>query len=40
MKEADLTGIYDLTLLREVLGHDVEDAGLGDTAPTTTPAKG
>ena len=28
-KEADLTGIYDLTLLREVLGTDVSDAGLG-----------
>ena len=26
---ADLTGIYDLTLLREVLGTDVSDAGLG-----------
>jgi NitT/TauT family transport system substrate-binding protein len=33
--EADLTGIYDLTLLRKVLGRDVEDAGLG-----STPAKG
>ena len=29
VKEADLTGIYDLTLLREVLGSDVDDAGLG-----------
>ena len=28
-KEADLTGIYDLRLLREVLGTDVSDAGLG-----------
>lgn len=27
--EADLTGIYDLTLLRKVLGRDVDDAGLG-----------
>ena len=35
-QEADLTGIYDLRLLREVLGTDVPDAGLG--APTTTPA--
>lgn len=26
---ADLTGIYDLTLLRTVLGRDVDDAGLG-----------
>ena len=30
--EADLTGIYDLTLLREVLGTDVDDAGLGGSA--------
>jgi NitT/TauT family transport system substrate-binding protein len=38
VKEADLRGIYDLTLLREVLGHDVDDAGLGDsTAPTPAP---
>ena len=29
VKEADLTGIYDLTLLREVLGGQVDDAGLG-----------
>ncbi len=35
-QEADLTGIYDLRLLREVLGTDVPDAGLG--APSTTPA--
>lgn len=27
--EADLTGIYDLSLLRSVLGRDVDDAGLG-----------
>ncbi|MCW2606671.1 MAG: transporter substrate-binding protein [Frankiales bacterium] len=27
--QADLTGIYDLRLLREVLGTDVSDAGLG-----------
>jgi len=26
---ADITGIYDLTLLRQVLGRDVSDAGLG-----------
>jgi len=30
--EADLTGIYDLGLLREVLGRDVDDAGLGAAA--------
>jgi NitT/TauT family transport system substrate-binding protein len=29
--EADLTGIYDLTLLRKVLGRDVDDAGLGSS---------
>ena len=29
VEEADLTGIYDLTLLREVRGSDVDDAGLG-----------
>ena len=29
VKEADLRGIYDLTLLREVLGEDVDDADLG-----------
>jgi NitT/TauT family transport system substrate-binding protein len=29
--EADLTGIYDLSLLREVTGTDVDDAGLGGT---------
>lgn len=29
VREADLTGIYDLTLLREVLGTPVDDAGLG-----------
>jgi NitT/TauT family transport system substrate-binding protein len=28
-KEADLNGIYDLTLLRKVLGRTVDDAGLG-----------
>ena len=32
VEEADLTGIYDLTLLRTVLGRDVDDAGLGDTS--------
>ena len=35
VERADLTGIYDLTLLREVLGTDVSDAGLG--VPTSTP---
>ena len=30
VREADLTGIYDLTLLREVLGRPVDDAGLGE----------
>jgi NitT/TauT family transport system substrate-binding protein len=29
VKEGDLKGIYDLTLLREVLGTAVDDAGLG-----------
>jgi NitT/TauT family transport system substrate-binding protein len=29
---ADLAGIYDLTLLRKVLGRDVDDAGLGSAA--------
>ena len=29
VKQADLTGIYDLGLLREVLGRDIDDAGLG-----------
>jgi NitT/TauT family transport system substrate-binding protein len=29
VKKTDLTGIYDLSLLREVLGKDVDDAGLG-----------
>ena len=29
VKEADLKGIYDLTLLEELLGRDVDDAGLG-----------
>jgi NitT/TauT family transport system substrate-binding protein len=32
VKQADLTGIYDLTLLREVLGKPVDDAGLGSTS--------
>lgn len=31
VKKADLTGIYDLTLLRQVLGSPVDDAGLGAT---------
>lgn len=30
--EGELTGIYDLTLLRAVLGRDVDDAGLGAAA--------
>jgi NitT/TauT family transport system substrate-binding protein len=29
VEEGDLTGIYDLRILREVLGADVDDAGLG-----------
>ena len=29
VKQADLTEIYDLRILREVLGEDVDDAGLG-----------
>lgn len=29
---ADVKGIYDLTLLRQVLGHDVSDGGLGSPA--------
>ncbi|MGB8651783.1 MAG: ABC transporter substrate-binding protein [Mycobacteriales bacterium] len=29
VKRGDLRGIYDLTLLRQVLGRDVDDAGLG-----------
>jgi len=29
VKQADLTGIYDLGLLRDVLGRDIDDAGLG-----------
>jgi NitT/TauT family transport system substrate-binding protein len=36
VKEADLTGIYDLTLLRKVLGTDVDDAGLGSTTEGTS----
>jgi NitT/TauT family transport system substrate-binding protein len=32
VQEADLRGIYDLTLLREVLGTPVDDAGLGSGA--------
>ena len=31
VKKADLRGIYDLRLLREVLGKNVDDAGLGTT---------
>jgi NitT/TauT family transport system substrate-binding protein len=30
VKRADLAGIYDLTLLREILGKPVDDAGLGN----------
>jgi NitT/TauT family transport system substrate-binding protein len=42
VKQADLAGIYDLTLLRQVLGHDVSDAGLGAPTSTSTasPSKG
>ncbi len=29
VKRGDLAGIYDLGLLRKVLGHPVDDAGLG-----------
>jgi NitT/TauT family transport system substrate-binding protein len=29
VKEADLTGIYDLSILRDLLGSPVDDAGLG-----------
>ncbi len=36
VEQADLTGIYDLTLLDEVLGRTVDDAGLG-AAPTSSP---
>lgn len=32
VEEADLTGIYDLRLLRTVLGHEVDDDGLGTAA--------
>jgi NitT/TauT family transport system substrate-binding protein len=32
VEEADLTGIYDLTLLRKVTGSDVDDAGLGSSS--------
>ena len=32
VREADLRGIYDLTILREVLGTPVDDADLGGTA--------
>ncbi len=35
VEESDLTGIYDLTLLRKVLGKDIDDAGLG-AAPHST----
>lgn len=34
LEKADLTGIYDLALLREVLGKPVDDAGLG-AVPTS-----
>ena len=41
VKEADLTGIYELDLLREVLGREVDDAGLGaPSAPPTPTAPG
>ena len=39
-EEADLTGIYDLTLLREVLGTDVSDAGLGTPTRPSDQKKG
>lgn len=35
VEQADLRGIYDLTLLRTVLGRNVDDAGLG-AAPTSS----
>ncbi|MBC7373746.1 MAG: ABC transporter substrate-binding protein, partial [Frankiales bacterium] len=37
VQRADLTGIYDLRLLREVLGKNVDDAGLG-AIPAARPA--
>ena len=37
VEKADLTGIYDLRLLREVLGKGVDDAGLG---AVPAPVKG
>ena len=39
VKEADLTGIYELALLREVLGKPVDDAGLG-ARPAPAPVEG
>ena len=36
VEEADLTGIYALDLLREVLGRDVDDAGLGAASSKPT----
>lgn len=33
LRQADLKGIYDLTLLRKVLGRPVDDAGLGRAEP-------
>ncbi|MCW2665597.1 MAG: transporter substrate-binding protein [Frankiales bacterium] len=36
VKQADLTGIYDLTILRKVLGKDVDDAGLGPATEGTS----
>ena len=39
VEEADLTGIYDLTLLEAVLGRDVEDAGLGRAAAAEGEAR-
>jgi NitT/TauT family transport system substrate-binding protein len=32
VQKADLSGIYDLTLLREILGKPVDDAGLGSAS--------
>ena len=37
VEEADLTGIYELDLLREVLGREVGDAGLGAPSAPPTP---
>ena len=40
VKQADLKGIYDLRLLREVLGKNIDDAGLGAVSgPVSSPAQ-